>query len=86
MLNPRGVGTPPDGSSLNDNGSFLLDHVGHLDAVVHGHFLVVVVVAAVNVVADHSGVGSLQGWGRDGHGRGLLLLLSGTAFHLVKLL
>ena len=44
--------------------------------------IVVVVAAAVNVVSHNSGVGSLQGWGCDGHGRGLLLLLSWTAFHL----
>ena len=50
---------------------------------VQSHLLAVdkVVVAAVNVVAHNSGVGSLQGWGCDGHGRGLLLLLSWTALH-----
>lgn len=84
MLNPRG-GVDPLGvgvaqTSLNDDGRLLLDDIGHL---VQRHLLVVdIVVAAVDVVAHNSGVGSLQGWGCDGHGRGLLLLLSWTAFHL----
>ena len=43
----------------------------------------VIGIVAVDIVTNHSGIGSLQGRGRDGHGRGLLLLLSGTALHLV---
>merc|ERR1719210_2777576 len=78
MLNPRG-GVDPLGvgvaqTSLNDDGRLLLDNIG---LSVQSHLL-----AVDKVVAHNSGVGSLQGWGCDGHGRGLLLLLSWTAFHL----
>jgi hypothetical protein len=48
--------------------------------------IIVVATTAVDVVAYHSSIRSLKGWGRDGHGRGLLLLLSWTAFHSCDLI
>ena len=83
----------------NDRLRIALDHLGGLAKAglyndgpfFHNDWLVIllvtaaaiVIAAAVDVVPHHSSVGSFQGWGRDGHGRGLLLLLSGTALHLV---
>jgi len=58
--------------------------------VVRGIVFIVVVVlgkvddTGVDVIADNSSVGSLQWWGCDGHGSGLLLLLSWTTLHIVS--
>lgn len=68
-------------TGLNYNGP-LLDWSagGHFRTIFD--FLGKIIGAAVDIVTYNGSVGSLQGRGRDGHGRGLLLLLSGTALHL----
>ena len=67
-------------TGLNNDRPLLDRTGGHFRTIFD--FLGEIIGAAVDIVAYNGSVGSLQGRGRDGHGRGLLLLLSGTALHL----